>query len=229
MSALINRDEQRKGVDYAGREIVKGGQTVNESFFSGVTKAYTNLVNQPVVLIILIFLSMLFFEEYLEKKEGLFENIQAAFRSAAEKEKTNSFFARFYKSIADDLIQYLIKYKFKITLGGLALVPAMAKRSGKNMVTSGIICLFVLVATADREQAYLFNFYIITQLWLLFTLLRNPTHKWMISVLAVIIVVFWYDIGGHIVDEDAPTVVPAPTRAKFRSTTPSNPASSTTS
>lgn len=173
-----------KKMDTSGRVIYKGGQTVNESFLDSVVSAYCNLVNAPIALFVQVFLLVLLIAE--TGKIGPLENAELAAKAIAG-DKTEPVFIRQVMAFVAQVMRFLIAHKMKFIPIGLIFIPAIAKPSSKNIMASLMLSIMVLLNKFVNNELLL-----LSQLYFLFVMLRNPRHKFAIA--AVMVAIFMLGI-----------------------------------
>lgn len=200
--------------------LTRGGQLIGDGFCSSLLASYANMTYNPIALALMIFALACAFAE--EANNGPLEVLKARLEIVTE---TESFYrlAKVLITIVTSLINnkvYFIKLIF-------VSVPAFIKPSFKNWIITFCFWLFLVFFT----NWTIFEILVLGQLWFLFTELRDPKYKILISILAALLIYYaWVSDIANVLKPPAPAThtqrifqsanAPAP---KVAATTPKTP------
>lgn len=195
----------------------RSGQTMQVSFFEAIIAAYTNLTHRPIVLFAYVLLVLILMAEHQQVEDRPLEGFLAKLQIIVAQPEI----ATWEKSLINMLIkllEFLISNKQKFIELAMVWIPYLAKPSSNNMLVSITMSVVVIAF----KQWNLIEILVMSQLYFLFTQLRNPKYKLAILVAFVAVFVLGYEIPKLIPDKDKPAVVdPAVTLKPVTPTKPS--------
>jgi hypothetical protein len=197
MATIVNDEplDRTRLVNNRGIQVIKGGQTVDQGFFSGIVAAYANLVNNPVVLILGAFLLFIYIAE--EGQDGplkILDNILKDLNG-----KATAGWEKGLLSLLIKLVAFLIKYKIQFVQLGFAWLPYLVKPSNNSLYLSIVHSLLIFLM---RHWNHLL-FILLSQSHFIFVSLRRPLHKLFIIVLTIVFLFVEVEIGGTVLNPAA--------------------------
>lgn len=188
--AVVPADRTSKLVDTSsGIQIIKGGQAADEKFVDSIIKSYTNLVNNPIAMITLIFLVFAIIAE-----NGAIEGPIEALADLINKQLTieHPGWKKVIFNFLASSVKILINNKIELLGIGLMWVPYMVKPSGNNLFVSSFATVLVWLM-ADWS---LIDIFVLSQLYFLFVSIRNPTYRVLIVGIAVFVFFVGVELGS---------------------------------
>lgn len=188
----VNETPRVAVIDGSGIQAIKGGQTVDIPFFDSVITAYSNLSNSPIIAITLLLAVLCALAEY-NSSDGPLESIAKTLKSVIDNSANSGIvinIARFILYVDEQLIANKV-----IAISSLLFwIPYFAKPSEKHMRVSAALTLWVVIKPTD-----LFADLLLSQLYFLYTQLRNPKVKFMLLVFGIsVFVIGMTNINNHI-------------------------------
>lgn len=165
-----------------GVTIIRGGQTINDSFFSATLSCYSNIVYHPIAMYALAFAVMFVLSEH-HGTDGPLEVI----KSKVEEFSNNQNEPDALRKIAQYaliILKHLITYKDKYAILIFLSIAPIAKPSKRNIIFAVMISVTVVLGSFS-----LLEMFILSQLFYLHVMYRNPTYK-LVAVLAMVSLFF---------------------------------------
>lgn len=165
-----------------GVTIIRGGQTINDSFFSATLSCYSNIVYHPIAMYALAFAVMFVLSEH-HGTDGPLEVIKTKVEEfAANVNEPDAL--RKIAQYALIILKHLITYKDKYAILIFLSIAPIAKPSKRNIIFAVMISVTVVLGSFS-----LLEMFILSQLFYLHVMYRNPTYKLM-AVLAMVSLFF---------------------------------------
>lgn len=164
--------------------MIKGGQTIGEGFSQSIIAAYSNAAQNPLIFALYV-VAIACMVASLTGVDSPLEVVQKEANATATARGTNVA----VKSICVALVRLLgilNKYEYIFINTTMLTVPYFLKPSNKNLYIS---IFFTGLVIAFSSISYVVIF-LLTQVWFLFTQLRNPTYKLTISAVVVLLMIF---------------------------------------
>nr|BBQ04464.1 hypothetical protein 3 [Culex pseudovishnui negev-like virus] len=165
-----------------GVTIIRGGQTINDSFFSATLSCYSNIVYHPIAMYALAFAVMFVLSEH-HGTDGPLEVIKAKVEEFSEN-KNEPDALRKIAQYALIILKHLITYKDKYAILIFLSIAPIAKPSKRNIIFAVMISVTVVLGSFS-----LLEMFILSQLFYLHVMYRNPTYK-LVAVLAMVSLFF---------------------------------------
>lgn len=223
-TVLETRDGRFTAVDDAGRQVFRSGQTTDSTLVASTVAAYSTLVYHPIAMALAILGLLIFLAEY-HNNHGPLEMAASYLAEIVRDAATHPAFLRVLAKFVLPLLHFLIPYK--LFFGKLCLIWATyaCKPSQRHLYMSVALSFFAAI----RILSYL-DILLLSNLFFLYALFRNPMFKSLAFVVFVVIFVLdciglhvttLLDIGTSLLQVPAsPTVAPPPRRSKGTTSTP---------
>lgn len=169
----------------AGVQTIKGGSPIGAGFFDAVTSAYTNLVNSPFALVLIVFTTFIFFTLASDTSTPIVLTYNSLLNTSMNEDNPTSI--RSVATLFTYIFQFLVEYEFYVAVIGFLSGIYMAKPSTNNAYLCSVLALILMLAKFSPFEAL-----VLCHLTLIYTQVRDPTYRLIISVLAVVIVIFGY-------------------------------------
>lgn len=191
----VDSNGRTRVIDALGRQSIKGGQTVDSNLFDSIFNSYACLIYHPFALCCLVIGLFIFFAES-NGSNGPLEIIAHSLGVAAV-DPSYPTFVRGLFNVLFAVFHFLVAYKLVVGKLCLILVTYIAKPSTRNLVFSVIVSFIALF----KLFSYL-ELFVLTQLFFLFSMVRNPRLKLAFIVLFVAIFVAEFininDLHAHV-------------------------------
>lgn len=183
------RERSDRAVNEFGQTQIKGGTSLNDGFFQSIINGYSNLVNTPLALSLIILGVMGLLLESVGNQNGPLERLLAACLSKAD---TSSGLVKGLSLLIANIVKFLVPHKVLFFSSLMFWGPYAAKPSKNNLWISSVST--VLIALFDFPALELIA---IGQLYLCYTQVRNPKYR----VLLFLITVVCFFIGTELLKE----------------------------
>lgn len=192
-------------VNAYGITVIRGGSVLGSDFITSVFDAYYNFCSYQYIGTALLVISSLFFLHSLANVTGVDDPFTAAEKSLTTTH-TNKNSSAFVKALTM-MVLLVLKFPLKdkviaATLIGFSSVY-FGKPSYRNGIMAAILSVFCIVtSTPPGETLGLMHmFFLLTQL-------RNPTHKTIVVLSALVIVLIGHNYLSSMLDIKTDSVVP---------------------
>lgn len=172
-----NNNRERR-LTAQGVTIIRGGQTVNDSFFQATLSCYTNIVYHPIAMYMLALAVMFALSEH-HGTDGPLEVIKAIFVKFADDEKEPEALRKIAKYMIT-VFTHLITHKDKYATLIFISVAPIAKPSTRNIIFASLITVSLILGSFTLLEMFIFS-----QLFYLHVMYRNPTYK-LLAVFAMV-------------------------------------------
>lgn len=192
-SAFRRRGNPRpKTYNEAGVQTVKGGSEIGAGFFDAVTSAYTNLVNKPIALILIIVATL----GLLSLNHGTLTPLDTMYNSALNKSNTADT-PNGVRSIAAGfawILSLVIEYQ-NLLLPGIFFGGIYISKPSEN---NAWLCASLTVITWLSRFNHL-ELVALGHLTILFTQVREPIYRLSILLFAVVTVIIGFThMSGYV-------------------------------
>lgn len=164
--------------------MIKGGQTIGEGFSQSIIAAYSNAAQNPLIFALYV-VAIACMVASLTGVDSPLEIVQKEANATARAGGTNVAVKSICLAVVQ-LLGVLNKYEYIFINTTMLAVPYFLKPSNKNLYTSIFFIGLVLVFSSIGYVVV----FLLTQVWFLFTQLRNPTYKLTISAIVIMLVIF---------------------------------------
>lgn len=205
-----------KAVDSSGRDMIKGGQTVDGGLIESIIASYTNLMQNSTALIILGVLAFFIAAEYGDVKgplESMQDNVKGIIDDPTE--------PQWVKSIGRGalvILNFFHANKDKFIASLAVFMSYAAKPSSKNFfltLTLSFALLFIKLSFLDML--------ILSQGLFLTVALRNPNYKFMVFAALIAYFTASVRLDDFIHPTSTPGSMPNTTLKRQRRTPPTPP------
>lgn len=210
----VNKERSEAAVNQFGQQLIRGGSVLGAGFFDSIITAYSNAVNSPVALMLMVLGVVGLITEY-HSVNGPLERMLAMCNKHIMDAGVLAQFCKFFAKLLTVLIPVKI-FVFTTAMFGSVYI---AKPSKRNMIIGCVaVPLFTIIDIGAIELV------LAAQTVFLESQLRNPTHKLLMWILLIFVFIlgsgFITDIYGTI-DDKAKEATPQPSLLKkLRTTTP---------
>lgn len=181
-------ERSERAVNEFGQAQIKGGTTLSDGFFQSIINGYSNLVNSPLALFLMVFGVVGLLLDATDNDHGPLERLLAM---CVAKSKTAGFIGGFASLLAK-IISLLIPVKLAVFAFTMFWSPYMAKPSKNNMYISVAGSAFSVLSTFPPVELVLLG-----QVYFCYTQVRNPKYKFII----ILVGLFCFIIGADLLKE----------------------------
>lgn len=180
-----------------GVTVIRGGQTVNDSFFQATLSCYANIVYHPIAMYMLALAIMFALSEH-HGTDGPLEVIKNIFVKFADDDKEPDALRKIAKYMIT-VFTHLITYKDKYATLIFISVAPIAKPSTRNIIFASLITISLILGSFTLLEMFIFS-----QLFYLHVMYRNPTYK-LLAVFAMVGLFFLDNFFTPSTPESPPT------------------------
>lgn len=191
MTTIVDSDTSKKIIDTStGIQIVKGSITAKTSFFEAIILAYSNLVHKPAILLLGIVLVLEYISIEAKAPTPLIQ-----IKNITEILIKKPDIPEWELSVANlilRVIEVLLKYELSLVPILFCWLPYFAKPSTNSIVICSIHSLVIFL----MRDWHTFVFILLANFHYIFAALRDPKHKILISIIAVLVFYVGIEVGG---------------------------------
>lgn len=169
----------------AGVQTIKGGSPIGSGFFDSVTSAYTNLVNSPISLVLIIFASFVFFTLSSDTSTPLVLTYNSLLNTSLS--ANNPAPVRSVATFFTYIFSFLVDYEYYFAVFSFLAGIYMAKPSTNNAYLCSVLGIILALTSYSPFEAL-----VLCHLALIYTQIRDPTYRLIIGIVAVIAIIFGY-------------------------------------
>nr|WQM60662.1 MAG: ORF3 protein [Riboviria sp.] len=170
-----------RAVNAYGISAIRGGSELGAGFFQSICDAYSNVVSYQYVSAFFMFLTLIYFATVLTSTTDPFTSFHAQCKLTLKNSSSNV-----HKSLlatATVFSSLAVTYKETIVLFMAVSFPYFAKPSIRNAGLCASLFVYFMLLSHDTLTVLLLSHSLF-----LFVELRNPLHKFIIAVAAVVFI-----------------------------------------
>ncbi|ASA47362.1 hypothetical protein [Aedes camptorhynchus negev-like virus] len=183
-----------KAVNPFGIKILSGGSVLDSSFIQSVVDAYCNLFSyHPISLFCMVLSLVYFFHKIIkiDEKQDIFSTFHANIGKAHN--NSSSIFFKGFTTLLAIPASLLVNNKLTAATILAFAGPWFAKPSSRNAIIATILISYSLVVTHEPVSIM-----ILSQAFFLLVELRNPLHKLLVTLFALIVIIIGHGQFGAV-------------------------------